>query len=96
MKSNKKLKIVSLTTLAAACVLSGAFALNANTAMAEEDTFHEVGASIRVSSQDKGIRFAFGLPEKYTGKDYEIGKLTPNPESVVINGPESIINSIDS
>ncbi len=76
MKSNKKLKVVSLTTLAAACVLSGVFALNANTAAAaEEDKFHEVGASIRVSSKDKGIRFAFGLLEDYTGEDYEIGTL---------------------
>ena len=74
MKINKKLKVVSLTTLAAACVLSGAFALNANTAAAAEDTFHEVGASIRVAN-DKGIRFAFGLPEEYTGEGYEIGTL---------------------
>ena len=34
--------------------------------------------------------------ETVPGKDYEIGKLTPNPDSVVINGPESIVNSIDT
>ncbi len=28
--------------------------------------------------------------------NYEIGKLTPDPESVTISGPESVINSIDS
>ncbi|MGN0434806.1 MAG: YbbR-like domain-containing protein [Bilifractor sp.] len=30
------------------------------------------------------------------GSSYEVGIATPNPEKIVINGPESIINEIDS
>ena len=30
------------------------------------------------------------------GQNYEVGRTTPDPEQVVINGPESIINNIDS
>jgi YbbR domain-containing protein len=30
------------------------------------------------------------------GKDYEVGTATPDPEQISINGPESIINKIDS
>ena len=30
------------------------------------------------------------------GTDYEVGSLTPDPEQIGINGPESIINNIDS
>jgi len=30
------------------------------------------------------------------GKDYEAGSVTPDPEQIVVNGPESIINVIDS
>lgn len=30
------------------------------------------------------------------GKEYEIGSLKPNPEQVILRGPESIINKIDS
>ncbi len=75
MKSKKTLKIASITAIAAACVLSGALAINTNTASAaSEDIFHELGASVRVSA-DKGIRFSFGLPEEKTGEGYEIGTL---------------------
>ncbi len=75
MKSKKMIKVVSLMAMLTACVVSGAFALNAKTASAEnEEIFHELGASVRVST-DKGIRFAFGLPEDKTGDGYEIGTL---------------------
>ena len=75
MKKKKILKVVSLMTAATACVAAGAFALNVSTAKAEtEDVFHELGASVRVST-DKGIRFAFGLPADKTGEGYEIGTL---------------------
>ncbi len=30
------------------------------------------------------------------GSEYEVGRLTPNPEQLVISGPESIISTIDS
>ena len=30
------------------------------------------------------------------GQNYEVGRTTPDPEQVVINGPESIVNNIDS
>ena len=30
------------------------------------------------------------------GTDFEIGKLTPNPETIIINGPESVINKLGS
>ena len=30
------------------------------------------------------------------GSSYEVGSATPNPEKIVINGPESVINEIDS
>ena len=34
--------------------------------------------------------------ETMPGKNYEIGSMTASPESVVINGPESIVNNIES
>jgi YbbR domain-containing protein len=34
--------------------------------------------------------------ESVPGKDYEVGKVMPDPEQISINGPESIINKIDS
>ncbi len=34
--------------------------------------------------------------ETTPGKNYEIGSMTASPESVVINGPESIVNNIES
>ena len=75
MKNKKILKVVSLMTAATACAVAGVFALNMNTAnAASEDVFHELGASVRVA-EDKGIRFAFGLPEHLTGDGYEIGTL---------------------
>ena len=75
MKKNGQMKLVSLLALCATCAASGALALQSYTAKAElETTFHELGASIRVSS-DRGIRFAFGLPEEVTGDDYAIGTL---------------------
>ncbi len=30
------------------------------------------------------------------GQNYEVGRTTPDPEQIVINGPESIVNNIDS
>ncbi|MEE0956094.1 MAG: CdaR family protein [Eubacterium sp.] len=30
------------------------------------------------------------------GTDFEIGSLTPNPETIIINGPESVINKLGS
>ena len=62
--------------LATTCVASGVLALNTKAAdAASEGVFHELGASVRVSTTDKGIRFAFGLPEDKTGDGYEIGTL---------------------
>ena len=76
MKNKKLLKVVSLMALATTCVASGVLALNTKVAnAASEDVFHELGASVRVSTTDKGIRFAFGLPEDKTGDGYEIGTL---------------------
>ena len=75
MRNKKTLKVASLMAVATACVALGAFAFTPKTANAEsEDVFHELGASVRVSS-DKGIRFAFGLPVDKTGDGYEIGTL---------------------
>ena len=75
MRKNIKWKIVSLLALCATCATTGALTLNSYTAKAEaEPTFHELGASIRVS-QDRGVRFAFGLPEEVTGDGYAIGTL---------------------
>ena len=76
MKNKKLLKVVSLMALATTCVASGVLALNTKVAnAASEGVFHELGASVRVSTTDKGIRFAFGLPEDKTGDGYEIGTL---------------------
>ena len=76
MKNKKLLKVVSLMALATTCVASGVLALNTKVASAaSEGVFHELGASVRVSTTDKGIRFAFGLPEDKTGDGYEIGTL---------------------
>ena len=76
MKNKKLLKVVSLMALATTCVASGVLALNTKVAnAASEGVFHELGASVRVSTTDKGIRFVFGLPEDKTGDGYEIGTL---------------------
>ena len=74
MKNMKTFKITSFMTIVAVCAVSGVFAINTNTASAATEDFHELGASIRVA-EDKGIRFAFGLPENVTGEGYEIGTL---------------------
>jgi uncharacterized protein YjdB len=85
MRKNRKIQIISLLALCATCAMSGVFALNAYTAKADSEAiFHELGASVRVSS-DKGIRFAFGLPEEVTGDDYEIGTLII-PKAVLGDG----------
>ena len=69
---NKKVAIISFMAMATACAISAATATNATLASAAgEDVFHELGASVRVSS-DKGIRFAFGLPEDKTGEGARI------------------------
>ena len=74
MKNLKTFKIASFTAMVAFAI-SGVCAMNANTASAAtEGGFQELGASIRVA-EDKGIRFAFGLPENVTGEGYEIGTL---------------------
>ena len=75
MKNKKTLKIASFATVAAACAVSGVFAFNAKTVSANTADFHELGASIRVVPEEKGIRFAFGLSESVTGEGYEIGTL---------------------
>jgi hypothetical protein len=62
MRNKKTLKVASLIAVATACVALGAFAFSPKIANSEsEDVFHELGASVRISS-DKGIRFAFALP----------------------------------
>ena len=72
---NKKTKILSLMVATTACLAAAALTFDAKVAdAASEATFHELGASVRMS-QDKGIRFAFGLPEDKTGDGYEIGTL---------------------
>ena len=72
---NKKTAIISLMAMAMTCAVSAVTVMNAKIANAAgEGEFHELGASIRVAS-DKGIRFAFGLPEDKTGADYAIGTL---------------------
>ena len=84
MRNKKMLKVVSLIALATTCIVSGAFVFNTKVANAEtEDVFHELGASVRIST-DKGMRFAFGLPENKTGDGYEIGTLMIPKE--ILNG----------
>ena len=72
---NKRRKIVSLMVATTACLAAAAFTFDAKVVdAASEETFHELGASVRILP-DKGIRFAFGLPEELTGEGYEIGTL---------------------
>ena len=72
---NKRRKIVSLMVATTACLAAAALTFDAKVAdAASEETFHELGASVRILP-DKGIRFAFGLPEGLTGEGYEIGTL---------------------
>lgn len=47
-----------------------------------------------VASKEFPVSVSTGDSEP--GTNYEVGTLTPDPEKVVINGPESIINTIDS
>ena len=44
----------------------------------------------------KTFQVTVDTQDSIPGSEYEVGKLTPNPEQLVINGPESIINTIDS
>ena len=83
MKNMKTFKITSFMTIVAVCAVSGVCAMNTNTASAATEDFHELGASIRVA-EDKGIRFAFGLPAEMTGEGYEIGTLVI-PKAVLGN-----------
>jgi len=98
MRNKKMLKVVSLIVLATTCIVSGAFAFNTKVANAEtEDVFHELGASIRIST-DKGMRFAFGLPENKTGDGYEIGTLMIPKEMLggeVLNHNEDESDEVD-
>ena len=98
MRNKKMLKVVSLIALATTCIVSGAFAFNTKVANAEtEDVFHELGASVRIST-DKGMRFAFGLPENKTGDGYEIGTLMIPKEILdgeVLNHNEDESDEVD-
>ncbi len=75
MKSNRILKIMALMAIFLVCTLLGVLSLHTPTAKADESTFHELGASIRVSTNNSGIRFGFGLPSGVTGSDYQVGTL---------------------
>ena len=98
MRNKKMLKVVSLIVLATTCIVSGAFAFNTKVSDAEtEDVFHELGASVRIST-DKGMRFAFGLPENKTGDGYEIGTLMIPKEMLggeVLNHNEDESDEVD-
>ena len=55
MKNKNLLNVVSLMAFATTCVASGVLALNTKVANAgSEGVFHELGASVRVSTTDKG------------------------------------------
>lgn len=47
-----------------------------------------------ISSKEFPVTVSTG--DSSPGSDYEVGTTTANPESVIINGPESIVDSIDS
>ena len=47
-----------------------------------------------VASQEFPVTVTTG--DTSPGKDYEVGVLTSNPDRVTINGPESIVNQIES
>ena len=47
-----------------------------------------------ISSKDLPITVLTG--ETTPAKDYEIGSMKPNPETITVNGPESVISQIDS
>ena len=44
----------------------------------------------------KEFKVAVNLGDSTPGTNYEVGTTTPNPEQVIINGPESIINRLDA
>lgn len=44
----------------------------------------------------KTLSVSVSCGDSVPGSDYEVGTTTPNPETVVVNGPESIVNTITS
>ena len=96
---NKKTVIISLMVTATACIVAGSAVGNVRSVKAEntEEVFDELGASVRMlSKEDKGIRFAFGLPEDKTGDDYQIGTLIIPKEVLDEYGDAELNHNLDT